>query len=363
MTAGFRFALRGEDEDHEDERLWALCEDAEDLFADPPEPVRRRYELLGCAFEAELPSAPGFLALESLDKDGRGTGEWYLEGARVLASRPCARDLSRTDVTIEAVRCDQQPGYPQRVALSVGFRLSDGRDRPLGHFRDLAEVLPAEEPPPHPVRLLGCAVQGPLLDVLEGRTKWRKLGYRSLAALDAAGETLAWAGHPDIVDRQPSPRGPGLYDLTVHMEPQPPVVADVWALWREGRPAVPNLWARFGSEGRDHWLGPALVHRGPDRPAGATYHLDGRHVTDTEGFLCALGEAVNGPGGYFGRCLDGVADALCGGFGATRPFTLVWHHHEVARRSLGVQPLVWHPATFHDLLAFLEEERVEVVLA
>ncbi|MFJ8214460.1 hypothetical protein [Streptomyces sp. NPDC096033] len=363
MTAAARFALRGEDEDHEEEQLWALCEEAENLFADPPEPPRRRYELLGCAFEGELPSALGFLVLKPLDKHGTPLWEWYLEDARVLSSRPCARDLSRLDVTIEAVRSEQQPDYPQRVALSVGFSLSDFDDRLLGHFRDLAEVLPVAEPEPHPVRLLGCSLHGPLRDVVEGR-KRRRLAYRHLDALDAAGELLTIVGNPDIVDWEPSPRGPGLYDLTVHMDPQPPVVARIWPLWREGRPAVPNLWAAFDATGRARWLDPALHHRtGPDRPAGGTYHLDGRHVTDYEGFFCALGEAVNGPGGYFGRCLNGVSDALCGGFGATRPFTLVWRDHETARRCLGVQPLTFGPASFPELLSFLREKRIEVVLA
>ncbi|MEU8432049.1 hypothetical protein AB0F18_03920 [Streptomyces sp. NPDC029216] len=363
MTTAARYALWGEDEDHEEEQLWALCEEAEHLFADPPEPPRRRYELLGCAFEAELPSALGFLVLKPLDKNGEPLWEWYLEDARVLATRPCARDLARRDVVIEAVRSEDQPAYPQRVALSVGFSLSDIDDGLLGHFRDLAEVLPVEEPEPHRVRLLGCSLRGPLRDVVEGRRE-RRLAYRHLDALDAAGEVLSVAGNPDIVGWEPSPRGPGLYDLTVHMDPQPPVVAAIWPLWREGRPAVPNLWAQFDPTGRARWLDPAVYHRtGPDRPAGGTYHLDGRHVTDSEGFFCALGEAVNGPGGYFGRCLNGVSDALGGGFGATGPFTLVWHDHEVARRCLGVQPLTRYPVTFPELLSFLREKRIDVVLA
>ncbi|MEU9715123.1 barstar family protein [Streptomyces sp. NPDC047976] len=363
MTAGIRFALRGEDEDHEEEQLWALCEDAENLFADPPEPVRRRYELLGCALDRPLRDALGYLEVAALDAHGEPHWDgWYLEGVRVLESRPCARDRSLADLVVEGVRGREQAGYPHRRPLSAGLRLTDADGGVLGHCRDLAEVDPQEEPAPHGVRLLGCRAYGPLHDVLEGRE--RRLAYRRLLALDTAGEVLATAGHPDIADWRPSTRGTGLYDLTVHMEPQPPVVADVWALWRDGRPTVPNLWARFGGQGRDHWLGPALAHSGgPDRPAGATYHLDGRHVTDTEGFLCALGEAVNGPGGYFGRCFDGVADALCGGFGAGGPFTLVWHDHEVARRCLGVQPLIHGSAAFPALLAFLRGEGVEVVLA
>ncbi|RKT06300.1 barstar (barnase inhibitor) [Streptomyces sp. 3211.6] len=131
-----------------------------------------------------------------------------------------------------------------------------------------------------------------------------------------------------------------------------------------GRPAVPNLWAPFDATGRARWLDPALHHwPGQDRPAGGTYHLDGRHVTDAEGFFCALGEAVNGPGGYFGRCLNGLSDALTGGFGATGPFTLVWHDHETARRCLGVRPLTAYPVTFPELLSFFREKHVEVVLA
>ncbi|MCX5376540.1 barstar family protein [Streptomyces sp. NBC_00091] len=364
MTASTAFTLWGESEGQSGEQLWARCEEAVDLFAEPPAPVRRRYELLGCTLEAELQAALGFLVLTPLDEQGEPMGrwEWYLEDARVLATRTCARDASRLDVTVEAVRSDQQPPHPGRP-LAVGFRLSDAEDGLLGRFRDLAEVSPPEEPPPHSVRLLGCSLHGPLREVLEGRDE-RPLGYRHLDALDSGGAVLAPAGYPHIVDWQPSTRGPGLYDLTVHMDPQPPVVADIWALWSDGRPAVPNLWARFDRVGRSCWLDPALSHRtGPDRPAGGTYHLDGRHITDAEGFFCAVGEAVNGPGGYFGRCHNGFSDALGGGFGARWPFTLVWHDHEVARRCLGVQPLTSRPDAFPELLSFLREKGIDVVLA
>ncbi|MEJ8642944.1 hypothetical protein WKI68_19195 [Streptomyces sp. MS1.HAVA.3] len=38
------FAPWGEDDDHDHDarQLWALCGSAENLFADPPSPVRRR---------------------------------------------------------------------------------------------------------------------------------------------------------------------------------------------------------------------------------------------------------------------------------------------------------------------------------
>ncbi|MFD3499087.1 hypothetical protein ACFWWT_06855 [Streptomyces sp. NPDC058676] len=39
------------------EETWALCQDADDLFADPPPPRRAVYELLGCAPEDRLTAA------------------------------------------------------------------------------------------------------------------------------------------------------------------------------------------------------------------------------------------------------------------------------------------------------------------
>ncbi|WP_372346599.1 barstar family protein [Streptomyces sp. KL116D] len=56
----------------------------------------------------------------------------------------------------------------------------------------------------------------------------------------------------------------------------------------------------------------------------AGVHLDGRHIVDRDTFCCAIGEAINGPGGYFGWNLDALDDCLCGGWGATTPFTLHW---------------------------------------
>ncbi|MFC9250074.1 barstar family protein [Amycolatopsis thailandensis] len=69
----------------------------------------------------------------------------------------------------------------------------------------------------------------------------------------------------------------------------------------------------------------------PDGPPGTAYDLDGRFVTDIEGFYCAIGEAINGLGGYFGWNLDALKDCIRGGFGAQTPFRLVWHESAVAR--------------------------------
>ncbi|MDF2710510.1 MAG: hypothetical protein K0R62_6162, partial [Nonomuraea muscovyensis] len=113
----------------------------------------------------------------------------------------------------------------------------------------------------------------------------------------------------------------------------------VWERWRTARPDRPNQWAAYGPQDRREWL--TIVGRSSfwragrvDHPPGSVYHLDGTHVTDEAAFYLAMGEAINGPGGYFGWNLDALDDCLGGRFGARAPFTLIWNESHIARRSL-----------------------------
>ncbi|MGW0823377.1 barstar family protein [Streptomyces sp. NPDC002845] len=362
------------------EETWALCADAQDLFADPRPPARGTYELLGCAPEGELKtalsrartegSAPlGPLVLGILDKKGEQVGEWCLEEVRVLGDRPCARDLSLLDITVEGAAPDDNAyDYPQCPPLSPGYRLLGAADERLGTCRDLAYVREEHpEPVEPPLRLLGCTPRGALRSALDAGEE--DLGHAKLLRIDARGRVVQSAVEGELTAWIPSARGRGLVDLT--LEPwseRPPTAAEeVWELWGSGRPPEPNRWAACGPDGRDFWLGTALANHEygqPDAPAGATYHLDGRHITDEPGFFCAIGEAVNGPGGYFGRNYPALDDCLSGRWGAAWPFTLVWHDAEVARMCLGVTPHAgYRPLTFEELLAFLDGNRIDVHLA
>ncbi|GAA3254283.1 barstar family protein [Dactylosporangium siamense] len=162
-----------------------------------------------------------------------------------------------------------------------------------------------------------------------------------------------------VAGARPSALGDGLLDVTFDagIGGAMPVGAwDIWERWRTlGRPTEPGLWTAYDRDLRHQWLGAALRHHRhgePDRPAGTTYHLDGRHVTDIEGFWCAIGEAVNGPGGYFGWNASAFDDCLRGRWGAATPFRLVWHDAEAARTHL----------TLDDPMGWFEEHHVEVVL-
>ncbi|MEV5829391.1 barstar family protein [Spirillospora sp. NPDC052242] len=116
-----------------------------------------------------------------------------------------------------------------------------------------------------------------------------------------------------------------------------PEEEEIWDMWRAGPPRTAGLWARYGDRGRRAWVNVAMQRHvrtdGADRPDGSTFELDGAHVTGGAGFFCALGEAINGPGGYFGKNLVAVDDCMSGGYGTTGGFTLVWRDFDVARRS------------------------------
>ncbi|MFB7270243.1 barstar family protein [Streptomyces sp. NPDC056244] len=68
-----------------------------------------------------------------------------------------------------------------------------------------------------------------------------------------------------------------------------------------------------------------------------TYVIDGAEVTDLDRFWQVIGAAVNGPGGYFGRNLDALADCLHGGYGTPDDgdFVIEWRRHDLSRSALG----------------------------
>ncbi|MCI3271277.1 barstar family protein [Streptomyces cylindrosporus] len=65
--------------------------------------------------------------------------------------------------------------------------------------------------------------------------------------------------------------------------------------------------------------------------------LDGTRISTLEDFWREIGEAVNGPGGYYGRNLDALVDCLRGGYGTPEDddYVMEWRDHAVSRERLG----------------------------
>ncbi|WP_116246689.1 barstar family protein [Nocardiopsis sp. FIRDI 009] len=193
-----------------------------------------------------------------------------------------------------------------------------------------------------PFRLIGCEPATALVDALR-RADDRAPVRVELCPLDASGrEMQRFSVTLDTAGAQPSATGGALLDIPIADgdDKRLPVTArPVWDLWRKGVPTSLNQWTAFSAEGRNAWLRLALhLHfTRADTPlprSGGEYHLDGRAVSDVPGLHCALGEALDGPGGYYGSGMDAMRDCLSGGFAAEPPFRLVWHDARASRRAL-----------------------------
>ncbi|WP_052410392.1 barstar family protein [Paenibacillus durus] len=101
---------------------------------------------------------------------------------------------------------------------------------------------------------------------------------------------------------------------------------EIWEVWRQSLPTSTNLWFSLSKEQREGWLEVVrLYSKGSSNQQDeqhGVYSFDATYVTDSTSFFCALGEAINGPGGYFGFDLLSLEDCLCGGFGVMPPFTI-----------------------------------------
>ncbi|HEX6356109.1 barstar family protein [Actinophytocola sp.] len=299
----------------------------------------------------------------------------------VRARRPNITMPDTVDIDLDGfVHVDHRTDAVTRPSDVDKFVLQGRDETPYGTCRDVTGVFREQAAPLVPrIRLLGCQPETALLTALAVDGQSTKPGLRrrriraevyAVAADGSVGEVIGAVVSGTVDAGEQSRLGAGLLDVPIDSElgePLPTGILDILEHWRPGRPAQKNLWAGYDRELRHHWAGVALGHRSgaPDRPAGTIYDLDGRFVTDIEGFYCAIGEAINGPGGYFGWNLDAFDECLDGDFGAQAPFRLVWHDSAVAREHLvpGHDRRRLKPAvTLEYLLDMLTEHGIEIDL-
>ncbi|GGZ68265.1 barstar family protein [Streptomyces echinoruber] len=314
--------------DTEHGHVWGECAAVDGLFE---QSRRGTYELFGWVPEGA--EARGWIGSRVwLVPDDETLGPWLLEDAESPVRLPGTDGLVLTGL-------DDYEGPPEGYRSRV--RVHDGH-RWLGSCREFARVLPPERPAP-PLVLRGLAPGERLRAALaKGTRRALDLGQAALEIRDGRGEPLTecplWA---EISAWRPSSHGADLIDLELDGEfctPVPGHARPVWEWWLAGPPDTAGAWADLDTRRRGAWLDlvrdRACRHTRRDRPAGQVYELDGRHITDEPGLYLALGEAVNGPGGYFGGCLDALADCLRGTFGHTAPATLLWRDATTAREHL-----------------------------
>lgn len=171
----------------------------------------------------------------------------------------------------------------------------------------------------------------------------RHLGNAELHILDNNYNSIGyyWIANVEVKQWSTSREGESEGTLTGWVTTHPDIdAAQVWNAWRQGPPSVNNLWAQLPDGRREAWLEVVSVYE-PRSPAAAhrdfetrLVELDGQYITDLASFFCAMGEAVNGPGGYFGSNLTALGECARGGFGIDGGFTLRWFRADVAQQHL-----------------------------
>lgn len=225
------------------------------------------------------------------------------------------------------------------------------------------------------VHLAGCLSQGGLLKILDHVGSRRVMaGNAWFDILDADGATMGsyFVNEVTVIDVKPSARGAGLVDLTMTLWCENALAGAerVWDLIRTRHLNRTGMWHELAPEDRQAWLSVALWSREyqrqgkTDAPAGQVFTLDGRHIVDRDSFYCAIGEAINGPGGYFAWNLDALDDCLRSGWGAATPFTLHWDSSAEARARLveRVPTGDGEVSLFDLLLEIFDDQGVSVIL-
>jgi hypothetical protein len=113
----------------------------------------------------------------------------------------------------------------------------------------------------------------------------------------------------------------------------------LWHQWILNFPIEKNKWIDLDYGGKRDWLRMLRImsccrYNEVVENKNKIFYLDGRNITTYDSFFIAFAEALNGPGTYFGDCLGGLDDCLCGGFGITPPFKVIWENSSVAVKHL-----------------------------
>ncbi|TMQ91086.1 barnase inhibitor [Actinomadura soli] len=140
-----------------------------------------------------------------------------------------------------------------------------------------------------------------------------------------------------------------------------PKAGTIWRRWASERPIRCGEWHQYSVDYHSSWLhvvqtswfesGHGIIKHG----IGDTLSIDGSNITTVASFYCAIGEAVNGAGGYFGSNLDAFADCLASGQEIRSLTRVIWDNYSVSFRALGEEFI-------DSIMTILGEFDIEVAL-
>ncbi|QKV94101.1 barstar family protein [Streptomyces sp. NA02950] len=167
-----------------------------------------------------------------------------------------------------------------------------------------------------------------------------------------------YVGAIEVIGARDTEGGHGRTDLTISLGGYTlpyPYAGEIWRTWSHGPPVASGAWKDLPAEAHRSWLHVvqqawfSAGHRARVYGDADTYEIAGADLATIDSFYCALGEAVNGPGGYLGSNPSALDDCLSNsGGGRRRLFRLVWRDFEVSRRNIDEDELSWAVEALRD---------------
>ncbi|MEV0597569.1 barstar family protein [Nonomuraea cavernae] len=140
-----------------------------------------------------------------------------------------------------------------------------------------------------------------------------------------------------------------------------PHAGEIWRRWASGKSIEPSEWSQYPRNSHASWLhvvqtawfesGHSAIRYGMED----TVAINGGTISSTADFYCAIGEAVNGAGGYFGSSLDSLADCLSSSWESRTSFRIIWNDSSVSCEFLEEEFVM-------SVLTLMQEHGVEVSL-
>lgn len=134
-----------------------------------------------------------------------------------------------------------------------------------------------------------------------------------------------------------------------------PYAREIWRRWADGEPLQVGEWRRLPAIAHSSWLHVSQqvwsVSASAVPDATVPREVDCAELETASSLYCALGEAMRGPGGYFGSNLDALDDCLTSWNDQVR---LTFLNASRARRAIGTE--------FDAVVAVLRDHLAEIRL-
>lgn len=197
------------------------------------------------------------------------------------------------------------------------------------------------------------------------RLSGKDLDEAKLQIVDFRGEKIGsyYVGRARLGVPMPSAWGASYLDIEASLfgfACHYPQAGAMWRRWASGRPIQVGEWLSYSVDAHPSWLHVVQTawfefgHDATRYETSTSASIDGLKMPSRDSFYCAIGEALNGPGGYFGAGLDSLEECIRASRTSTPPLRITWFNSSVSRDVLGDEYV-------ETILQLMRDHKVSVV--